>query len=305
METILEAIGHTPLVPIRRAVPSTSARIFAKLERFNPGGSLKDRLVLRILTKAEEEGRLRTGMTLIAATTGNSGIALAWIGNIKRYRVVLAMPENYSLERRRILEGYGAQVYLTPASDGMEGALRRARGLAEKEGGLFVNQFADPETVEAHLETYQEIESALARPIHAFVATYGTGGSLMGVGRLLKQKGTKIVAVEPALSPLLSEGRAGPHRIEGTTPGFVSPLLDRKLIDEVIVVSDQQAFDSSRELARQEGILVGLSSGAAFCAAEKTARRLGPEKNIVTLFPDGGERYLSLWKDFEGPHVLR
>lgn len=300
METILEAIGHTPLVRLRRSFPSGSARVYAKLERFNPGGSLKDRIVLRILTEAEKKGLLRPGGSLVAGTTGNSGIGLAYIGNVKKYRVILTMPENFSLERRRILETYGAEVHLTPAAEGMKGALHQARKIARERGAFLFAQFEDPETVRAHeLTTAREIEEALAGPIDAFVAGIGTGGSLTGVGRVLKKRGARIVAVEPASSPLISQGRAGPHKIQGIGPGFVPPILDRDLIDEVMTVSDQEAFEGAKEVARKEGILAGLSCGAVFVACKKVARDLGTDKNVVTLFPDGGERYFSLEKYFK------
>lgn len=299
MESILEAIGRTPLIPLTRVIPPAHARVFAKLERFNPGGSLKDRIVLKIVTELEKAGEIRPGETLVAGTTGNSGIALAYVANVKKYKVVLMMPEYFSLERRRMLEGYGAEVHLTPAGEGMRGAIERAREMARRQGAYFINQFERPETVAAHEEsTAVEIETAVMGSIDAFVATVGTGGSLTGVGKRLKRKGAKVVAVEPAASPLLSAGKAGRHRIEGVSPGFVPPILDRGLIDEVLVVSDQQAFDGSRELARKEGMLVGLSSGAAMVAARKVARRIGPDKTVVTIFPDGGERYFSVGKYF-------
>ncbi len=291
METILEAIGHTPIVQLRRAVPEGHARLFAKLERFNPGGSLKDRVILKIITDSEKGGALQPGNTIVAATTGNSGIALGYIGAVKKYRVVLTMPEDYSLERRRMLEGYGVEVHLTPASEGMSGAIRRAQELARTRSLFMINQFEDPRTVEAHAETTaSEIETALARPVDAFVATFGTGGTLMGTGHYFKKKGARLIAIEPARTV---------HKIQGTSPGFPPPLLKRELIDQVITVSDRQAYDAAQEVARREGILVGLSSGAAFHAARKVARELGPDKTVVTVFPDGGERYLSLAKEFQ------
>lgn len=290
MESILEAVGHTPVVELRRSVPAGGARVYAKLERFNPGGSLKDRVVLAILTKAEKSGRLKKGSMIAAGTTGNSGIALGWIGNLKGYRVILTMPENYSLERRRMLEAYGVHVHITPAAEGMKGAIRRAREIAEKENGFFFNQFEDPETVKIHEETTaQEIEAAIAGPIAAFVACVGTGGSLSGVGAILKKKGTKVVAVEPA---------SFPHKIQGTGVGFVPPILKKDLIDQTIAVGDREAFETAREIARKEGILAGISSGAAFSAARKVARNLGPNRTVVTIFPDSGERYFSLSKYF-------
>lgn len=307
METILEAIGHTPLVPLKRSFPDAAA-VYAKLEKFNPGGSLKDRVVLQILSQAEKTGKLKPGGTIVAGTTGNSGIGLAYIGNVKKYRVILTMPENFSLERRRILEAYGVEVHLTPATEGMKGAILQAKKIAaelskDKNAFLFA-QFEDPETAIAHeLTTAAEIVAALGGPpfkIDALVVGVGTGGTLTGVGKVLKKQGTKIIAVEPAASPLLSQGRAGPHKIQGIGAGFVPSVLDRSLIDEVIAVSDAEAFQGMKEVARNEGILAGLSSGAVFVACKKVARDLGRNKTIVTIFPDSGERYFSMEKYFVG-----
>jgi cysteine synthase A len=301
METILEAIGHTPLIQLTRSVPAGSARIFAKLERFNPGGSLKDRVVHRILSNAEKAGKIKAGGTVVAGTTGNSGIALAYIGNVKKYKVILTMPENFSLERRRTLEGYGADIRLTPAEEGMKGAIERAREIAKETGGLLFTQFDDPETAAAHeAATAKEILDALTDKVDAFVAGVGTGGTITGVGRAMKKQGAKIIAVEPAASPLLSQGKAGPHKIQGIGPGFVPKILDRTLIDEVIPISDGEAFEGAQEIARKEGILAGISCGAAFVASLKVARALGPGKTVVTVFPDGGERYFSMKKYFVG-----
>jgi cysteine synthase A len=300
METILEAIGHTPLVQLRRSFPPGCANVYAKLEKFNPGGSLKDRIVLRIIAEAEKAGRIRPGGTVVAGTTGNSGIGLAYVCAVKKYKVILTMPENYSLERRRILETYGATVHLTPASEGMRGAINRAKEIAKEKDAFLFAQFEDPETPMAHeLTTAREIEDALAAPIHAFVAAVGTSGTITGVGRVLKKTGAKIIAVEPAASPLLSKGKAGPHKIQGIGPGFVPPILDRGLIDEIVTVSDDDAFAGAKEVARNEGILVGISGGAAYVACKKIARELGIEKTVVTVFPDGGERYFSLEKYFK------
>lgn len=300
METILEAIGHTPMIKLTRSIPPGCASVYAKLERFNPGGSLKDRIVLRIVTEAEKSGRLQPGGTVVAGTTGNSGIGLAYICNVKKYKVILTMPENFSLERRRILECYGADVRLTPAEEGVKGAINRAKEIAKETGAFLFTQFEDPETQKAHeLTTAQEIIDALAGPIDAFVAGVGTSGTIMGVGRVLKKKGTKIIAVEPAASPLLSQNKAGPHKIQGIGPGFVPAILDRKVIDEVMTVTDEEAFEGSQEVARKEGILAGISCGAVFVASRKIARDLGSDKTVVTVFPDGGERYFSMRKYFE------
>lgn len=302
METILEAIGHTPLIQLKRSIPAGCANVFAKLERFNPGGSLKDRIVLRIISEAERLGRLRPGGTVVAGTTGNSGIGLAYICNVKKYKTILTMPENFSLERRRILEVYGADVRLTPASEGMKGAINRAKEIAKETGAFLFAQFEDPETQTAHeLTTAKEIVDALAGPIDALVAGVGTGGSLIGIGRVLKPRGARIIAVEPEASPLLSQGKAGPHKIQGIGPGFVPPTLEREraLIDEIVPIADDDAFEGAQEVARKEGILAGISGGAAFLAARKVARDLGPGKTVVTIFPDGGERYFSMARYFK------
>ena len=301
METILEAIGDTPLIQLKGFLRKDAATIYAKLERFNPGGSLKDRIVLRILEEAEHSGKLKAGGTIVAGTTGNSGIGLAYIGNVKKYKVILTMPENFSLERRHILGSYGAEVHLTPASEGMKGAISRAREMAEEKKAFLFAQFEDPETVKAHeLTTAKEIIADFSGTIHAFVAGVGTGGSLMGVGKVLKKSGTRIIAVEPAASPLLSQGHAGPHKIQGIGAGFIPSLVDKNLMDEIMVVTDEEASEGRREIARQDGILAGFSCGAAYVASKRVAEKLGKGKNVVTIFPDGGERYFSLEKYFGG-----
>lgn len=300
MENLLGAIGHTPLVKLKHCIPPGDADVFAKLECFNPGGSLKDRVVFKILSDAEERKWIQPGSTIVAGTTGNSGIALAYIGGIKKYKVILTMPENYSLERRKILEGYGAEVRLTPAEEAIRGALQRAKKIAGEKKGFFINQFENPLTIAAHEEsTAPEIEAALVFPVDAVVACVGTGGSLMGVGGYFKKRGARVIAVEPASAPLLSEGRTAPHKIQGIGTGFIPRILDRGLIDEILIVSDNEAFEGSLEIARREGILVGISSGAAMVAARRVAHRLGPCKRIITIFPDRGERYFSLDKFFE------
>ncbi len=297
METILEAIGQTPLIELKRSLPQGGARVFAKLERFNAGGSLKDRIVPASVAKAEKSGALKPGGTLVAATTGNLGISLALVGAVKKYKIIVTMPENLSLEKRRTLESHGVDVRLTPSAEGVPGAIDRARKISKEVGGFFLSPADDPETAAAHENTtaqeiLEDLKDHLGN-IAAFVAGVGTGGTLMGVGRALKKHGAKVIAVEPAGSPLLSQGRTGPHEIEAIGRGFVPGILDRNLIDEVITVSDEEAFEGARTVARKEGVLVGISCGAAFVGAWKTARNLSPEKIVVTVFPDGGERYFS------------
>lgn len=302
IDTILEAIGDTPLVPIRRSLPEGAAAVYAKLERYNASGSTKDRIILKIVGAAEAEGRLKPGGTIVAATTGNSGIALAVHCAVKKYRLILTMPENYSLERRRLLQIYGAEVVLTPAAEGLKGAFQRAQELATREPGvLLVDQFHDPLTMLAHAETTvpETVKDLSGEKIHAYVASAGTSGNIMGAALVLRDAGTRIVAVEPEASPFISQGKAGPHKIQGIGPGFLPGFFRRDWVDEVLTVSDREAFATAKELARNEGILAGISCGAAFAAARRVAQRLGKGKIVVTVFPDGGERYFSMEKYFQ------
>jgi len=257
-----------------------------------------------ILEDAERRGALRPGMTIVEPTSGNTGIALAMVAAVKGYRLVLTMPESMSLERRRILEAYGAELVLTPASQGMNGAVEAAKKLLEELGdqGFMPAQFDNPANPEIHRTTTAEeiLADVPLETLDAFVAGIGTGGTITGAGRVLKQKKPSIwiAAVEPARSPLLTEGRAGPHRIQGLGANFVPSILDRSVYDEVIDVEDVEAYQAARELARKEGLLVGLSSGAALVAARKVAKRLGPGKNVLCVLPDTGERYWSSFAAF-------
>ncbi len=299
METLLEAIGNTPLIELKRSLPEASARVFAKLEKFNPGGSSKDRVILKILDSAEKSGALIPGQTIVAATTGNSGIALGYLGNIKKYPIILTMPENFSLERRRILESYGVTLHLTPAAEDMKGAISLAKKIAREKNAFFLDQFENPQTVLAHQEgTFEEIKKELPENIDAFVCGVGTGGTLMGIGKALKNRGTRIYAIEPTSSPWLSQGKTGPHKIQGIGPGFVPKILDRSIIDEVISITDREAYEGAQDIAKHEGLLVGISCGAAFVGAKRIAQKLGTGKIVLTTFPDGGERYFSMKKFF-------
>ena len=303
-ENILELIGNTPMVRLRRVVEPRMAAIVAKLESFNPGGSVKDRICLSMVEDAETRGLLAPGATIIEPTSGNTGIGLAMVGAVKGYRVILTMPETMSAERIQILKSYGAQVVLTPASEGMIGAVRRAEALAKETPGSFVpQQFVNPANPEAHRRTTaQEILRATDGELDAFVAGVGTGGTITGVGELLKKKhpAIRIVAVEPTSSPVLAGGAPGPHMIQGIGAGFVPQVLNRAVIDEIVPVSDEQAYETSKRLAREEGLFVGISSGAACWAALHVAKALGPGKTLVTIFPDTGERYFSIQPFFEG-----
>ncbi|OGW61020.1 MAG: cysteine synthase A [Nitrospirae bacterium RBG_16_64_22] len=291
-------IGRTPLVRLRAVVPARGAEIWAKIESFNPGGSVKDRIALGMVETAERRGLLRPGSVIVEPTSGNTGIGLALVSAVKRYRLILTMPESMSEERRLILAAYGAEIVLTPARDGMAGAVEKAREIAAGTPGSFMpHQFENPANPATHgRTTAREILAQTGGRIAAFVAGVGTGGTISGVGAVLKKSvpGVRIYAVEPAGSPVLSGGAPGPHRIQGIGAGFVPKTLDRKVIDEIIAVDDMDAYRTAKRLAREEGLLVGISAGAAAFAAVRVAERLPKGKRVVTVFPDGGERYFSL-----------
>ncbi|OIP65314.1 MAG: cysteine synthase A [Nitrospirae bacterium CG_4_9_14_3_um_filter_53_35] len=297
VEWITGLIGNTPMVRIQRLAGQEEAVIWAKLESFNPGGSVKDRICLSMIEAAEREGKLRPGGVIVEPTSGNTGIGLAFVAAVKGYRAIFTMPETMSLERRTLLRAYGAEVVLTPGDEGMRGAIRKAEEMVEKNPGYFMpQQFKNPANPEVHRKTTaQEIIRQAGFDFHAFVAGVGTGGTVTGVGEVLKNKnpGIRIVAVEPRESPVLSGGKAGPHKIQGIGAGFVPDVLNMEIVDQIVRVSGEDAAAAARDLARQEGILCGISSGAAFFAALEVARELGPGKTVVVIFPDTGERYLS------------
>ena len=294
---IFTTIGRTPLVELRRIVPGNGARVLAKLESRNPGGSVKDRIALAMIEAAEREGKLAPGALVVEPTSGNTGIGLAWVCAARGYRCLLTMPETMSVERRALLAHLGAEIVLTPGPEGMSGAIRRADEIATETGAFRPDQFGNPANPWVHREhTGPEIWRDTGGELDAFVAGVGTGGTITGVGSFLRERrpGIRIVAVEPAESPVLSGGQPGPHGIQGIGAGFVPAVLDTGLLDEVVRVSTEEALEAARRLAREEGILAGISSGAALHAALAVAAR--PEftgKTVVTLFPDTGERYLS------------
>jgi cysteine synthase A len=299
-QNITELIGGTPLVRLNRVVPEDSAEIYVKLEFQNPGASVKDRIAISMVEAAEREGKLKPGDTIIEPTSGNTGIGLAMVAAAKGYKAILVMPETMSLERRNLLRAYGAQLVLTPGAEGMKGAIKKAEELAAENPHYFMpQQFNNPANVEIHRRTTgPEIVEAIKShdgKLDAFVAGIGTGGTITGAGEVLRQHfpDIKIFAVEPAASPVLSGGKPGPHKIQGIGAGFVPNILNTEIYDEVITVENEQAFETSRRVAREEGILGGISSGAAIFAALQVAKRLGKGKRVVAVVPSNGERYLS------------
>lgn len=293
----LELIGHTPVVRLNRIPDKDSAEVWAKLENYNPGGSVKDRICLSMIEAAERTGRLKPGATIVEPTSGNTGIGLAMVAAVKGYKLILTMPDTMSEERRSLLSAYGAKLVLTPDTRGMHGAIAKAEELVRENPEFFMpQQFSNPANPEMHhRSTGPELVEQLER-IDAFVAGVGTGGTITGAGHYLREnldKRVSIVAVEPRNSPVLSGGEPGFHKIQGIGAGFVPENLDTKVYDEVIKVSDEDAIEYTRRLAREEGILVGISSGANCFAAVQVARRLGKGKLVAVIFCDTGERYLT------------
>lgn len=295
---LTELIGRTPLLRLHRVTEGLGAEILVKLESFNPGGSVKDRIGYNMIKDAEEKGLLTKDSVIIEPTSGNTGIALAFVAAAKGYRLILTMPETFSIERRNLLKAYGAELVLTPGTEGMPGAIRKATELAAEIPNSFVpQQFTNPANPEIHRNTTaEEIWADTGGQLDIFVAGVGTGGTVTGVGEIIKQRNPelKVVAVEPFDSPVLSGGQPGPHKIQGIGAGFVPDVLNTKVIDEIFKVKNEEALETGRRLAREEGTLVGISSGAAAFAALQLAKR--PEnkgKRIVAILPDTGERYLS------------
>ncbi|MGE6550893.1 cysteine synthase A [Bacillus mycoides] len=295
-QSVSELIGKTPIVKLNRIVESDSADVYLKLEFMNPGSSVKDRIALAMIEDAENKGLLKEGDTIIEPTSGNTGIGLAMVAAAKGYKAILVMPETMSIERRNLLRAYGAELVLTPGPEGMGGAIRKATELAEEHGYFIPQQFQNQANPEIHrITTGPEIVEQMGDQLDAFIAGIGTGGTITGAGEVLKEayKDIKIYAVEPADSPVLSGGKPGPHKIQGIGAGFVPETLDVKVYDEIIQVKTEQAFDYARRVAKEEGILVGISSGAVVYAATEVAKKLGKGKKVLVIIPSNGERYLS------------
>jgi cysteine synthase A len=294
--SILDLIGSTPVVRLRKLPGKNDADVWAKMESFNPGGSVKDRICLSMIEAAEREGKLKPGATIIEPTSGNTGIGLALIAAVKGYRLILTMPDTMSEERRSLLAAYGARLILTPDTKGMGGAIHKAEELVEAHSDYFMpQQFNNPANPEVHRKTTAVELLRQFKRIDAFVAGVGTGGTITGVGEVFKDKlkEVRLYAVEPSSSPVISGGEPGYHKIQGIGAGFIPAVLNREILDEVVTVSDDDAASYTRRLAAEEGLLVGISSGAACCAALKVAKALGKGHTVVTIFADKGEHYLS------------
>ena len=296
-DSVLDVIGNTPLVRLHRVVPEGAAEVLGKMESLNPGGSVKDRIALSMIEEAEASGELKPGDTIVEPTSGNTGIGLAMAAAVKGYRLILTMPEDMSMERRKLLARFGAELVLTPAIEGMSGAVYAAQELVDNHGYFMPQQFNNPANPEIHRRTTgPEILKATEGRIDAFVAGVGTGGSITGIGEVLKQHDSSIivVAVEPAASPVLAGGKAGLTGIQGIGASFVPSVLNRDIYDELIAVTDEDAYAMTLRLTREEGLLVGVSAGANVFASLQVAQKLGTGKRVVTMLPDTGERYLSV-----------
>lgn len=299
---ITELIGETPLVRLNRLSPEDGATIYVKVESFNPGGSVKDRICLNMINEAERQGRLKPGGTIVEPTSGNTGIGLALISAVRGYKLILVMPESMSMERASLLSSYGAQLVLTAAWEGMKGSIKEAESIIAQNPSYFMpDQFSNAANPAMHRQTTAvEIWQALDGRLDAFVAAVGTGGTITGCGEVFKERNPKIkvMAVEPAGSPVLSGGDPGPHKIQGIGAGFIPKVLNRSILDGVMTVTDDEAYQTAKLLAKKEGLLVGISAGANVFAAQKVAKELGPGKTVVTVLPDTGERYISIEKYF-------
>ena len=298
INSITDLIGNTPIVKLNRVVPEDAADVYVKLEFFNPAGSIKDRIALAMIEEAEHDGKLTAGGTIVEPTSGNTGVGLAVVAAAKGYQLVITMPETMSVERRKLMQGYGAKLILTPGADGMKGAIAKAEELVKEKGYFMPMQFDNPANPAIHEQTTgAEIINAFGKDNlpDAFVAGVGTGGTLTGIGHALKKANptTKVYTLEPAESPVLKEGHDGKHKIQGISAGFVPAVLDKDVYDGILEISSDDAIAMAKEVAHREGILVGISAGANIKGAIELAKKLGKGKKVITVSPDGGDRYLS------------
>lgn len=292
----IELIGRTPILKVTNMIDENSADVYVKLEKFNPGGSVKDRAALGMIEKAEEAGLLKKGSVIVEPTSGNTGIALAMIGRVKGYKVIIVMPETMSKERRDLIKAYGAELVLTEGNRGMKGAIEKATEMVNEHGYFMPQQFENIANPEKHYETTAEEIFNDIPDLDAFVAGVGTGGTLIGISNNLKKKNPNIkaVAVEPAGSPVLSGGNPGGHKIQGIGAGFVPSIYKEELVDEILQIKDEEAYKTAKDFAAAEGVLIGISAGAAIYGAIKIARELGKGKKVLAIAPDGGEKYISM-----------
>ena len=294
--SMLDLVGKTPILKLNNMVDEDSAEVYVKLEKFNPGGSVKDRAALGMIEKAESLGLLKEGSTIIEPTSGNTGIAIAMIGRVKGYKVIIVMPETMSKERRDLIKAYGAELILTEGSKGMKGAIAKASELVDEFGYFMPQQFENIANANKHYETTAEEILEDIKDLDVFVAGVGTGGTITGVSKKLKEniKDLKVIAVEPEKSQVLAGKNAGPHKIQGIGAGFIPSIYNGEYVDEIIPVKDEDAINTAVEFARKEGILIGISSGAALFAALQVAKKLGKGKKVLAITPDGGEKYISM-----------
>ncbi|APF27074.1 cysteine synthase A [Clostridium sporogenes] len=295
-ESSIDLIGNTPMFKLNNMKEEDMADVYVKLEKFNPGGSIKDRAALGMIEEAEKMGKIKPGDIIVEPTSGNTGIGLAMVGRLKGYKVIIVMPDSMSIERRNMIKAYGAELVLTEGNKGMTGAIERAEELARDKKGYFIpQQFSNRANSKKHYETTAVEILKDVENLDVFVASVGTGGTIAGIGRRLKEfnKNIKVVAVEPHSSPVISGGKAAPHKIQGIGAGFVPEVYEKDVVDEVMTITDEESYEYARRFGTEEGILVGISSGANIAAAIKIAKKLGKGKKVVTVAPDGGEKYIS------------